>query len=202
MTMPVNDDPKNPTMVSEIFDTSEFTPYEAHLGPGERQGMKVEHNGFDEVRMEIVDNQADWGEKAGIAPSDITEFQLLNERIERLDAFLPPFGKRYQVLLETRAFLADKREKLVNNVALSVDRRADAEPALLGRYQKTRAYRSAAAMKAAKSRRRAAANEAAEAAKGKASEKAQVPEGTETTATVPMQVPVKAPEGAEVKTLV
>lgn len=196
--MPVNDDPMNPTMVSEIFDTSEFTPYEVHLGPGERQGMKVEHDGFEEVRMEIVDNQADWGEKAGIAPSDIAEFQLLNGRIARLDAFLPPFGKRYQVLLATRAFLADKREKLVNNVALSVDRRAAAEPALLSRYQKTRAYRSASALKAAKARRRAGAKAAGEEAKGKVPEKETAPEGTGTTVTVPGKVP----EIGEVKTLV
>jgi hypothetical protein len=56
-----------------------------------------------------------------------------------------------------------------------------ADPAQFGRYQKMRAYRSAAALKAARSRRRVVADAATEAAKAK--EKEAVPEGTGTMGT-------------------
>lgn len=149
-------DATNPGMLSYIFDASEFLEYSCDLSPEECQGKLAERDGNAEVCNEIIDNQPYWGSKAGISPDDITQLQLLNGRIARLDAFLPPMEKCCEVLRETRMELVDQRERLIYNAANSVDRRAIKDPSLLARYQRTRAYRSAAALKAAKTRKKKA----------------------------------------------
>jgi hypothetical protein len=50
--------------------------------------------------------------------------------------------------------LDDQRQKLIFNIAQSVDRRGKATPSLLGTYALTREYRSAAAKKAVKTRQK------------------------------------------------
>ena len=68
--------------------------------------------------------------------------------------------KFLEVMQETRAVLEDKRQRIIYNVASSVDRREKETPGLQAKYEKTRAYRSAIAKKAVKTRLKNAEAEA------------------------------------------
>lgn len=150
-------DPKNPEVGSLVFDGEEFAPYLVDLQPGELQGMRTEQPGFDNVNKEVVANHAEWGAKAGVTEEDFNQLQTISERIERIDLFVRPLQKFLEMLIETRYVLEDRRQRIVLNIAQSVDRRGVREPILLAKYEKTRSYRSAIAKKAVRTRRRNAA---------------------------------------------
>ena len=156
-------DPKNPQLGDVVFDGEEFTSYLADLLPRDLQGMRTAQAGFDEVIAEILSNHAEWGAKAGVTAEDIAQIGTGSERIARIDAFLPPLVKFVEVLRETRYLLEDQRQWVALNVAQSVDRRSLREPVLLAKYEKTRAYRSAAAKKGLKTRKKNAEAEAEQA---------------------------------------
>ena len=82
-------DPKNPVMGQFVFDGAEFDAYAVDLPPGACQGMLATREGFNEACSEIAANQAAWGVKAGISGEEVTELAQANERIARIDAFLP-----------------------------------------------------------------------------------------------------------------
>ena len=150
-------DPKNPQVGDVVFNGSEFTPYLVDLAPGDLQGMRTAQPGFDDVLKEIITNQADWGESAGVTAADFAELSGMNARITRIDAFVRPVQKFLEMLIETRYQLEDRRQRIALNVAQSVDRRGVRDPELVAKYEKTRVYRSASAKKAAKTRRNKAA---------------------------------------------
>lgn len=154
-------DPKNPQIGALIFDISEVEPYKKDLPPGACQGMLTERSGFTGVYNEILTNQASHGAKAGIPDADAAELITCTERIARIDAFLPAVLKAVEVLTETRYFLDDRRQHIVFDAATAIDRRARSNPDLVAFYEKTRAYRSAAAKKALKTKERNAAEEQA-----------------------------------------
>lgn len=168
-------DAKNPEMGELSVDASEFAPIIVDLPNGGTQGLKVEQEGCPEVVAEIVANQPVCGAKAGVSQEEVTELQAAHVNIARLDRFIPVVAKLYELLTETRAVLADDRERLIRAVAWSVDAKAGIkgnEP-LVAKYEKTRAYRSAPGDKAAKTRKKHASNKAEKAAIDKAaSEKA------------------------------
>jgi hypothetical protein len=74
---------------------------------------------------------------------------------------LPALLKAVEVLTETRYLLDDKRQHIVLDAAQAVDRRAKSNPDLVAKYEKTRAYRSAVAKKAVKTKEKNAAGEQA-----------------------------------------
>lgn len=155
-------DPKNPVMGQLVFDGTEFTPYAVDLPPGACKGMLVTRDGFFDVCKEITDNQAECGGKAGIADQEAEELALTNERIARIDAFLPALAKAAEILTETRYMLDDKRQRMVMDAAQGIDRRAKNAPELLAKYEKTREYRSATAKKAVKTKQHKAEQQNAE----------------------------------------
>ena len=148
----MSNDPLNPTIGSLVFNGEEFT-YLVDLEPQDMQGKLTEQPGFGEAKDEVLANQQEWGAKAGVTSDDFTQLQLCNERIARIDTFLPPMLKCIEMMTETRCLLEDQRQRIVLNVAKSVDRRSIREPQLLAKYQKTRAYRSANAKKGLKTRK-------------------------------------------------
>jgi hypothetical protein len=79
------------------------------------------------------------------------------------------------MLGETRALLEDKRQRKIFNVAVSVERREKEDPELLAKYEKTRAYRSAIAYKAAKTRKKNTEAEAQQAKQAKQAQQAEQP---------------------------
>ncbi|HSN99685.1 MAG TPA: hypothetical protein VLS89_15425 [Candidatus Nanopelagicales bacterium] len=154
-------DPKKPEMGEVHIDASDLLTFLKDLPEGATRGMRTAQDGFGEVLQEIMSNQAGYGDKAGITTSDINELVLANDRIGQIDQFLPAAQKLVEMLEETRAQLDDQRQRAVNGFARSVEDRAKSREdgtTLLAKYQKTRVYRSAIGVKAAKTRKK---NEAA-----------------------------------------
>lgn len=147
-------DPKNPVVGEFVLDGSEFVAYVEDLAPGECQGMQKTREGFELVYREIIDNQKEWGVKAGVLNEDVADLEESNARIARIDVFLPAFRKAVELLTETRYKLDDKRQMLALNTANSVDRRGKDVPELFAKYEKTRKYRSEVAMKAVRTRKK------------------------------------------------
>lgn len=153
-------DPTNPIMGQFVIDGSEFAPYAVDLAPGECQGMLVTREGFSDVCKEILSNQAAWGVKGGILEQEVTDLTTTNERIARIDIFIPVVAKLLEILTETRYVLDDKRQRIVMDAAKAVDRRAGKTPELKAKYEKTREYRSALAKKGLQTKAKNAQGEA------------------------------------------
>jgi|GEM_PF-1925065 hypothetical protein len=147
-------DPKSPVVGEFVFDGSEFNAYAVDLPQGACRGKLTAREGFEEACKELFANQADHGTRAGITADDATHLAAANERIARIDAFLPALLKAAEVLTETRYMLDDKRQQILFNAAQSVDRRGKQHPDLIARYERIREYRSASAKKAVKTRRK------------------------------------------------
>ncbi len=153
----MSSNPKHPVPGDLSIDASELASVIIDLPEGAMRGLRVEQDGLEEVLAEIFANQAEWGEKVGITSGDKLDLETLNVVIRRIDDFVPASQKLVELLLETRAKLDDRRQRLINAIAEGVERRAkslDYGETLLARYQRTRAYRSAIAKKAARTRRR------------------------------------------------
>ncbi|UQA59401.1 hypothetical protein [Polyangium aurulentum] len=137
-------------------DCTALAEFLVDLPPGARRGLRAEQDGFGDVIAEILSNQAALGDKTGIIKSDIDELALANDRIAQIDARLPAVRKLLEILEETRAKLDDQRQRQVSAIAGAVEGRAKAlsDPTLLAKYEKTRTYRSAAAVKGAKTRKK------------------------------------------------
>lgn len=155
------DDPKKPLIGALAIDATPVASFAVDLEAGAMQGMRTEQPGFPDVLKEIFSNQAAMGDLAGVTASDLAELQKTNEQIDQLDVYLPPAEKLAEVLVETRAKLDDKRQRLVSAIAQAVESRAKSSgnQDLLAKYEKTRAYRSAVGLKAARTRRKNAAGD-------------------------------------------
>lgn len=145
-------DPKNPNVGDCVFDGSEFASYLIDVPPGGLQGMRTAQEGCPEVCKEILANQAEWGVKAGILAEDVSSLEDINAKLARLDQFVQPVRKFLELIIETRYALDDRKQKLIYTIAQAVERRGKERPELLAKYQRTRAYRSASAKKAVKTR--------------------------------------------------
>ncbi|MRG96741.1 hypothetical protein [Polyangium spumosum] len=148
-----------------VHDCTALAPFLVDLPEGARRGMRSEQEGFFDVVSEIHTNQAALGDKAGITKADFDAFQESNTRVAMIDAHLPAIKKLVERMEETRALEDDKRQRLAHAFADSVDRRARTmgDKNLLAKYERTRKYRSAIALKAVKTRAKNAAQaEAAE----------------------------------------
>jgi hypothetical protein len=91
-----------------------------------------------------------------VLDADVDLLEQSARQIALIDRHLPTARKVVEVLEETRAFIDDRRQRRVFMIARAVDARAEVEEGavLLGKYANTRAYRSANALKAARTRRR------------------------------------------------
>jgi hypothetical protein len=139
-----------------LLDARHLAPGVRDLPNGARQGMRSEQPGFPAMIKEIVDNQPVYGEKAGITAMNFQDLQDALRRVAEFDAVLPAARKLLEVLEESRAFDMDQIQRMVHSFAWSVEGRAKAykDDELIARYEQTRAYRSAAGIKAARTRLR------------------------------------------------
>jgi hypothetical protein len=139
-----------------MVDARHLAPRVRDLPPGARLGMRSEQPGFLAVLKEIIDNQSLYGEQAGITAKNFQDLQDALVRVDEVDAVLPSTRKMLELLEETRAYDVDLIQRMVSSIASSVDGRAKAykDDELVARYEKTRAYRSAAGVKAARTRLR------------------------------------------------
>lgn len=154
-------DIKNPAIIDLFFDVRHMQGKLYDLEPGARQGLRVATEGFSDVVDEIIDNQPLYGPRGGIATADFETFTGAVERKRDIDKHLRVARKLVEVLEESGAVEDDTTQRLAFGFAQIIEARARAfnDPEILARYEKTRAYRSAAGFKAAKTRRR---NEEAE----------------------------------------
>jgi hypothetical protein len=125
------------------------------LAEGATQGMRREQEGIADVIQEITANQEKWGPKAGVTPEEVAGIVTMTAQIAQIRAYRPAVAKLLEMLDETEAELDDKRDTLIHTVAGSVDVKAlTVGEELIAKYEHTRAYRSAAGHKAAKTRKK------------------------------------------------
>jgi hypothetical protein len=138
------------------IDCTALESFVEDLPPGALMGMRARQAGYTDVINEIASNQSTLGGKAGVTDEDLQALLLADERIALIDAQLPAARKLVEMLEETRSKLDDQCQRQISAIALSVQSRAKAynDDELLARYEKTRTYRSATAVKAAKTRRK------------------------------------------------
>jgi hypothetical protein len=150
------DDPTQPVEGELRVDAVALGPDLLDLPPGALQRLLTEQPDFPPALAEVLANQDKFGERAGITSLVFQELLLANQRIDAIDARLPAARKLVEVLEESRAVRVDQRQRLVRTIAKTVELQAKArgDEEILGRYAKTRAYCSAIANKAARTRRR------------------------------------------------
>lgn len=146
-------DPQRPVNLHALsIDVSQLASMLVQLVS--RQGMQATNDGYGEVEQEIRDNHEAWGAKAGVTSEDLATLDECDLTIASVDRYLPTIANLYEVMLDTRYNADDRRQRTVLNIAKSVDRRIRKTPSLETLYAKTRAYRSAVAKKALRTRRR------------------------------------------------
>ncbi len=80
--------------------------------------------GYTEVIAEILANQPEWGDRAGVTTTDFAEFQEANDVCAQIQVLLPVTLKLAEMLQETYALYEDKRQRFTHTLAASVERRA------------------------------------------------------------------------------
>jgi hypothetical protein len=148
-------DPKQPLKGELSVDATELT-FLVDLEPGARARLRSAQPGIEEAIDEIQANQIVNGGSSVVPEATYRELVLVEERIAQIDAKLPAATKLVEILVETRALLDDQRERLVSAIASIAEAQAKAfgDNGILARYEKTRAYRSAVGVKAARTRQR------------------------------------------------
>jgi uncharacterized membrane-anchored protein YhcB (DUF1043 family) len=122
-----------------------------------RRGMRTVQEGWTAVVAEIVDHQAQDGERAGITAADFARFLALEARYAEVAPLLPAALKAREVVEETLAHLDSQRHHLVTYFADSAEEHAKldgGDPTLITAYEKTIAYRGVVARKAARTRKK------------------------------------------------
>jgi len=137
-------------------DASPVAAFARYPRKGKPTPKRQERPGLPEVLKEIYDNQEDLGARAGVTAEDILALQTADLQIAATRQHLGTTRQLIGVLEYTEADVDEGRHRRINTIATAVDRRLQ-EPGnedLALRYAKTRAYRSAVAVKAVRTRRR------------------------------------------------
>jgi len=152
------------------IDLTSLKPFLVDLPPGAMRGMRHEQEGWEDAEHEIANNQAKYGDRAGITATDFNRFVVLNDQYDQIRPQIPLLEKAEEILLESLSHIDNQRHKLVTQFADAAEAHASAEggdPTLLTAYEKTIAYRAVIADKAAKTRKK---NEEAKKAAGGSTE--------------------------------
>jgi hypothetical protein len=138
------------------IDLNPLKAFLVDLPAGAMRGMRQEQAGWEDVRQEIIANQAKYGDRAGITKTDFDRFVALNDQYAQILAMLPLVEKAAEVLTESLAHADNLRHKLATQFANSAESHAgsEADPTLRTAYEKTIAYRSVIADKAVKARKK------------------------------------------------
>lgn len=139
------------------IDLTPLKPFLVDLPPRAMRGMRTQQEGWEDAAYEILQNQAKYGDRAGITALDHARFVTLNEQFEQLVPHLPLLEKAQEILEETLAHLDNQRHKLATQFAGSAESHASAEggdPTLLTAYEKAIAYRGVVAARGLKTKAR------------------------------------------------
>jgi hypothetical protein len=149
-------DPRKPMYGELHVDATDLVDDTVDLHERARLGMRRAQPGYEVAEAEIVANQPTLGERAGITALTVQEIVDSSARVARIKERLHAARKLVEILEESEAFHDDKRQRLVFGAADSVETQARArgDHELLAKYEQTRAYRSAIAKKAVRTRKR------------------------------------------------
>ena len=139
------------------LDLTLYQTFLVDLPPRATLGMRTEQPGWEAARAEVVANQPNYGDRAGITATDFGRFVALNDQYGQILVQLPRVAKAVEVLNESASYLDDQRHKLVTQFANAAEKHAKMEgndPTLLTAYEKTIAYRGVIAAKAAKTKQK------------------------------------------------
>jgi len=152
----MSDEPKRPERGALMVDATPVAPYAVDLSVGDKKGYRREKSGFSDAADEARSNQKNFGARAGIVQTDLERLDLLTARIAETRSYLGPARKMVEILEETEAAHDEERHALISTMATTIETRAKlpGNEDLLARYEALRKYRSATALKGAKTRRR------------------------------------------------
>ena len=144
-----------------LIDARALKSFLVDVADGGTLGMRREQEGIADVIHEITTNQKAWGAKAGVTVDEVDVIVTTTAQLALLRTYRPGAAKLIEMLNETEAMLEDRRDTVIRTVASSVDAKSRVVgDEIVARYEKTRAYRSAAGDKAAKTRKKNAAQKA------------------------------------------
>ena len=137
-------------------DASPAAPFAVYRQRGQPPAKRREQRGLADVFEEIFGNQLTLGARAGVTAEDIAALHQDNAQIATARSYLAPARKLVKALEYIEADVDERRHKRISAIASALDRRAEVRgnEDLVLRYEKTRAYRSAIGLKAARTRRR------------------------------------------------
>ena len=140
-------------LVGKLFD----------LDPRAMQGLRTELEGFPEVTVELSETVSVHAD-AGV-PQDVYEhFAECNSIIAQIDQCLVQVEKLAEVLRESRAYYVNARQNDISMIVDALRSRAlrRKNSSLLSQFEKTIRYATQVGLKAARTRRRNEAEQAAE----------------------------------------
>lgn len=145
-----------PTEKRWSVDASPVATFARYPRKGKPAPKRQERPGLPEVLKEIYDNQEDLGARAGVTAQDILALQTADVQLTTTREYLGTVRQLAGILEYTEADVDEGRHRRINAIAIAVDRRLQeaGNEDLALRYAKTRAYRSAIAVKAVRTRRR------------------------------------------------
>lgn len=140
------------------------------LPPRARVGMRTAKKGEEEVRKELIANQPEWGELAGITAADVAVVVECSENIEAIDEELGRIEKLREIALESRAYWVDRRERKYAAMRGKLDAsyKETRNDQLRAKFERLPPYCGQSAEKAAKTRQKNAEERKAKAPHPKA----------------------------------
>lgn len=159
-----DEEAKAPEIGALLIDGRSLAGILMDAEPGATQRRRRAQPGLDHVIKEIIDKHEEIGSKVGVLGDQVTDIQTATKQIALIESFLPAAQKFVEMCNETIAILDHQRHEQISAIASIIDTQASAlkRPDLRAHYEKTRAYRSSIAKKAAKTRRKKAKAEASE----------------------------------------
>jgi hypothetical protein len=152
----MSNDSKNPKPGALRIDASSLEGVLLDLPEGGLRGLAREKDGCEQVIEELNANHKAYGGNAGITDADLIAINELHEKIKEIALYLPAAEKLLELLIESRAYYEDKRERQIKLLVSSIEARGQqsGNTELSARYQKTREYYSRTAKKAAQTRQK------------------------------------------------
>ena len=152
----MSNDPKHPAVGDLVIDASRLTTTVVDMTPDQLIGLRTSQPGCEDAVVEVRSNQPVLGVLAGVRDEDVADIDNTVAQMSDIQSLLPPSRKLVVLLEETYADLDYRLQRHLFTIASSVERRAKMlrNSELRARYGKTRAYRSATGLKAARTRQR------------------------------------------------
>jgi hypothetical protein len=161
----VIDDPSKPHPEDLKIDLTDLKEILCDLPPTDFRSLRTQKPGEEEVRRELIDNQPQHGEAAGITAEDVALVVECSENVEKIAARRGRVVKALEILDESTAYWIDRRERKYTAMREKADTsyKETRNEQIRAKFEKLPGYCGQTAAKAARTRRRRASNPKAEA---------------------------------------